>query len=230
MSKRTALIIGASRGLGLGLAAELAARGWQVVATARDAGSAKLQALAARTQGAVEVETVDVDRDDTIAALASRVAARRFDLLFVNAGISTPGGKSVQDTDRDALAQVLWTNAIGPLRIAQQLAPRVVDGGTVAFMSSILGSIGENTSGGHDLYRVSKVALNMLARSFAVTSAAQRRQAVLSLHPGWVRTDMGGPQAPVGIEDSVRGLADVLEAKQQPGHRFVEYTGRQIAW
>lgn len=229
MSARTALVIGASRGLGLGLAAELAGRGWRVVATARDPALAPdLAALAATAS--VEVETVDVDLDATIDALAARLAGRRFDLLFVNAGIATPGGKSLENADRDALAQVLWTNAIGPLHVAQRLAPQVVEGGTVAFMSSILGSIGENASGGHDLYRVSKVALNMLARSFAVTLAAKRRQAVLCLHPGWVRTDMGGPSAPVGIADSVRGLANVLEAEQAPGHRFVEFTGRTLSW
>ena len=105
-----------------------------------------------------------------------------------------------------------------------------VDGGTVAFMSSILGSIGENTSGGYDLYRISKASLNMLARSFAAVSAKDRKITVLNLHPGWVRTDMGGPSAPLGVEDSVRGLVNVLETQHGAKHLYLDYRGREIPW
>jgi len=225
---KTALIIGASRGLGLGLATELDSRGWQVVGTARKPAEAKgLQSLAAG--GRVGVETIDIARAEDIDALAQRLAGRTFDLLFVNAGIAGTPGATVDTARREDLAEILWVNSLAPVRVAQRLLPRVTAGGTVAFMSSLLGSIAENTSGGFDLYRASKAALNMLAHGFAI-AARERGIATLSLHPGWVRTDMGGPQAPLSIEESVRGLANVLEAKHDPQHRFLDYTGREIPW
>ena len=226
----TALIAGASRGLGLGLASELASRGWRVVATARKPAEATaLQALAAASKGQVSVEAIDIVRDADIEALAGRLSGK-LDVLFVNAGISGPAGKTVLNASRDDVADVLWTNAIAPIRVATRLLPQVVDGGTVAFMSSVMGSIGENTFGGHDLYRMSKGALNVLARNFQLAIPPERRIAVLSLHPGWVRTDMGGAGAPLGIEESVRGLANVLESKHAPSHRYLDYTGREMAW
>jgi NAD(P)-dependent dehydrogenase (short-subunit alcohol dehydrogenase family) len=227
---KTVLLIGASRGLGLGLAGELASRGWQVIATARDPAKAlELVALAART-GRIEIEKLDVDDVGQLEALAARIAGRHLDLLFVNAGISGPRDQSVADLSRVDVAQVMWTNALSPVRIAGRLLPQVVAGGTVAFMSSILGSIAENTSGGYELYRVSKASLNMLARGFAATAGKEKNLVVLNLHPGWVRTDMGGPQAPVSVEESVRGLAAVLETPRTAGHRYLDYQGRELPW
>lgn len=225
---KTALIIGASRGLGLGLATELSSRGWKVVGTARKPAEAKgLQQLAA--SGRAEVEAIDIARAEDLDALAQRLSGRTFDLLFVNAGISGAQGATVETAKREDLAEILWVNSLAPVRVAQRLLPRVARGGTVAFMSSVLGSIAENTSGGFDLYRASKVALNMLAHGFAI-GARERGIATLSLHPGWVRTDMGGPQAPLSIEESVRGLANVLESTHEAKHRFLDYTGREIPW
>ena len=227
---KTVLLIGASRGLGLGLAAELASRGWQVIATVRDPGRAtELAALAART-GRIEIVKLDVDDVGQLEALAGRIADRKLDLLFVNAGISGPRAQSVADLSRVDVAQVMWTNALSPVRIAGRLASQITTGGTVAFMSSVLGSIAENTSGGYELYRVSKTSLNMLARGFAATAGKDKALVVLNLHPGWVRTDMGGPQAPVGVEESVRGLVDVLETRRNAGHRYLDYQGRELPW
>ena len=228
---RTALIVGASRGLGLGLARELASRGWGVIATARKPDQAEgLQALARQSKGRVTIEPIDIVRPEDLETLTGRLSTK-LDVLFVNAGISGPAGKTVANATREDVADVLWTNAIAPLRVATALLSRVVDGGTVAFMSSVMGSVGENASGGHDLYRVSKGALNMLARSFEVSIPRERRVAVLCLHPGWVRTDMGGDQAPLGVEESVRGLANVLEAQRAgSSHRYLDYTGREMAW
>jgi NAD(P)-dependent dehydrogenase (short-subunit alcohol dehydrogenase family) len=227
---KTVLLIGASRGLGLGLAGELARRGWQVIATARDPAKAtELAALAERT-GRVEIEKLDMDDVGQLEALATRIAGRRLDLLFVNAGISGPRDQSVADLAREDVAKVMWTNALSPVRVAGRLLPLVNRGGCVAFMSSILGSIAENTSGGYELYRISKASLNMLARGFAMTAGKEKELIVLNLHPGWVRTDMGGPQAPVGVEESVSGLADVLEARRTAGHLYLDYQGRQLPW
>src|SRR5512139_1135092 len=227
---KTVLLIGASRGLGLGLAAELARRGWQVIATARDpARATELAALAERT-GRIEIEKLDVDDVGQLEALASRLAGRQLHMLFLNAGISGPRDQSVADLSREDVARVMWTNALSPVRIAGRLLPLVVTGGCVAFMSSILGSITENASGGFELYRISKASLNMLARGFAATAGKEKNLVVLNLHPGWVRTDMGGPQAPVGVEDSVRGLVDELETRRNSGHWYVDYQGRELPW
>lgn len=227
---KTALIIGASRGLGLGLATELLRRGWNVTVTARDPAKATgLQQLATRNAGKLQIERMDVDQAADLDALDGRLA-ERFDLLFVNAGIAGPANETAINATREHLAQIMWTNALAPIRIAERLLPRVADGGTVAFMSSLLGSIGENTSGGYDLYRISKASLNMLARGFAATAAKDRKITVLNLHPGWVRTDMGGPAAPLSVEDSVRGLADVLETRRSAKHLYLDYQGHEIPW
>lgn len=231
MNDKTALIIGASRGLGLGLATELASRGWHVIGTARrPANAQKLQELAAARSGRVEIEAIDVDREVDIDALVQRLARRRLHLVFLNAGISGPQGRTAQQATREEVAQIMWTNALAPIRIAERLLPQVVEGGTVAFMSSLLGSVGLNTTGGYDLYRVSKASLNMLARGFAAAHAQRSGITVLSLHPGWVRTDMGGPDAPVGVEDSVRGLANVLESRHGRDHFYLDYQGNKLPW
>jgi NAD(P)-dependent dehydrogenase (short-subunit alcohol dehydrogenase family) len=227
---KTALIVGASRGLGLGLVTELSQRGWNVVATARKPEqAAPLQALARRSKG-IELEQIDVDSPGDLDGLAGRLAGRRFDLLFVNAGIIGPAHGSIEQVTPAELAQLMQTNALAPIRIATRLLPLVVDGGTVAFMSSILGSVAGNQSGGYDLYRISKASLNTLARGFVATTAKDRDVTVLNLHPGWVRTDMGGPGATLGVEESVRGLADVLESRHSARHLYLDYQGKEIPW
>jgi NAD(P)-dependent dehydrogenase (short-subunit alcohol dehydrogenase family) len=232
MTLRTALIVGASRGLGLGLARELAARGWRVMATVRSPDPAPgLLAAAREFEGrVVQIESIDILQPAGLDALAQRLAGESIDLLLVNAGISGPRDQSVETVSSDELTHIMFTNAIAPLRVARRLLPRVKEGGTVAFMSSRMGSIAENETGGMDLYRASKAALNSFTRGFAATDAKSHGVGVLTLHPGWVRTDMGGAEAPLSIDESVRGLADVLERGASPQHRFLDYTGRQLAW
>lgn len=225
---RLALVVGASRGLGLGLAAELNRRGWRVVATARDAaGRQRLQQVA----GAIEVETVDINDDAAVAALRRRVDARTFDLVFVNAGISPPERRDAADASREEAAAVFLTNAVAPIRLARNFLDRVRDGsGVIAFMSSGLGSVANKTDSYSDLYSASKAALNSLSRSFAAALGG-KRITVLAIAPGWVRTDMGGPHAPLSVEDSARGIADVLERRAGTGrHGFVDHRGRDVAW
>lgn len=227
---RTALVVGASRGLGLGLATELYGRGWSVIGTARDRSRAEgLEQLAAGSGGRVEIESIDIDNEQDLEAMAGRLKGRKLDLLFVNAGISGSQNPIERSTDEDLL-RVLRTNAIAPIRIAQRLLPQVVDGGSIAFMTSLMGSITDNGSGGFDLYRISKASLNMLTRSFFATGTKDRNVTVLSLHPGWVRTDMGGPAAPLTVQESVQGLAGVLEAKHGRKHLFLDYRGRELPW
>lgn len=109
----------------------------------------------------------------------------------------------------------MYTNAAAPIRLARRLLPLIADGGTLAFMSSNMGSVADNLSGGMELYRASKAALNSLTRGFVATNVGDRPIAVLTMHPGWVRTAMGGPDAPLAIEESMAGLADVIEASRR---------------
>jgi NAD(P)-dependent dehydrogenase (short-subunit alcohol dehydrogenase family) len=228
---RTALVIGASRGLGLGLAAELQHRGWSVVATVRDqAGERRLGELAAKPGGEIRVERVDINDDAGVAGLRRRLDDV-FDLVFVNAGIALPEPSDPASASRDEAAAIFLTNAVAPIRLARAFVDRVRDGtGIIAFMSSGLGSVADKTDSYAELYSASKAALNSLIRSFAA-GLGRRRITVLAVAPGWVRTDMGGPGASLSVVESTRGIVDVLEARAGTlRHGFVDYRGRQVAW
>lgn len=218
-----ALIIGASRGIGLGLTSELMARGWHVVATHRTAAP-ELAATGAATA------VVDIDDTDSVAALAAAHAGTMFDHVLINAGIIGNRTDTASTASRDLVAQLFWTNAIAPIRAARLLLPLIKDGGSIGFMTSVLGSVGGRSHGYAELYSASKAALNSLTRGFAVQDIGSRNIAVLNLHPGWVKTDMGGDGADIDVTTSVKGLADVIESAKPPGQRYVDYKGDTIAW
>jgi NAD(P)-dependent dehydrogenase (short-subunit alcohol dehydrogenase family) len=225
----TALIVGASRGLGLGLAREFASRGYDVVATARDPRQATELTQAAEG-GAITVEPLDIDDAAAVAAFA-QAFDRSLDVLFVNAGIGGPRGKTAQTYSDEEVLAVFRTNAVAPVRLAKMLRHQVdAERGVIAFMTSMMGSQALNTSGGSEIYRASKAALNSFMQSF-VAELGGSGPTVLTLHPGWVRTDMGGANAPLEVADSVRGLADVVEnARGGRGHGFYDYTGKTLPW
>jgi NAD(P)-dependent dehydrogenase (short-subunit alcohol dehydrogenase family) len=231
MSQKEIVIVGASRGLGLGLVREYLRRGWRVTATARDlAKAAELRALAESTS-ALRLETVDIDDAAAAAALAERLRGAAFDVIFVNAGVAGPNDQSLDRATPAEIGALFYTNAVATVRVAEKLAPLARPGtGVIAFMSSRVGSISEASSGVRPLYRASKAALNSMTRSFVAT-LKDRPLTVLSLHPGWVRTDMGGPAAPVDVAASVAGLADVIERHAgRQGHAFVDYQGAPLPW
>ncbi|MFC0633558.1 SDR family NAD(P)-dependent oxidoreductase [Brevundimonas balnearis] len=228
MTEHTALVVGASRGLGLGLVEEYLSRGWRVVATVRDdAGEAALQELPGADR--LTVERADVADDADIARLAQHIS-KPLDLLFINAGVMGPS--DMVSAAPDEIARVMHVNAFGPARLAWALVDKVVEGsGVVAFMSTGMGSIADNTSGGYDIYRASKAAQNMLARSLWIGPGQARGLAILSVNPGWVKTDMGGPGASIDVPTSVKGIADQIAAHAgKPGHRFIGWNGRELPW
>ncbi|MBP1181274.1 SDR family oxidoreductase [Methylobacterium sp. PvR107] len=225
-SQKSALIVGASRGLGLGLVETFLARGWRVTATQRTP-SAQLGRLSAE---ALRIETADIDDDAGVAALHDRLAGQCFDLIFVVAGVATQAHDPLHAVPRAVAAQVFLTNAVSPIRFAEAFLDRLAPGGSLALMSSVLGSVGLNDSGGWETYRASKAALNTLARSFEIRHRAENLS-VLILHPGWVRTEMGGAEADIDVETSVTGLADVIADRLgRPGAHYLDYTGKTLPW
>ncbi len=226
---KSAIIIGASRGLGLGLAQEFAGRGWQVTATARGPAPA-LETAAAASGGRITIAHVDIDHHDSVAALDAALGDDKFDLVFVNAGTYGPRHGSTDLVTPDEIAALMITNAIAPIRVARTLLPRIADGGTIALMTSILGSVALNTHGTMDLYRASKASLNTIARGFWANDVKDRDITLLNLHPGWVKTDMGGDGADIGVATSVAGLADVVETPHGKAHRYLDYTGKELPW
>ena len=225
---KTALIVGASRGLGLGLVREYLGRDWTVIATVRnDDGEAALAALDAGDR--LTVHRADITSDADIERLAG-VIEGPLDLVFLNAGIISTADD--RGSDSGALARIMQTNAFGPMRLARTFVGHVVEKtGVVAFMSTGMGSIEENTTGGYDLYRASKAAQNILARSLWVEAGRDRGLTVLSVNPGWVQTDMGGAAASIDVATSTRGMADQIEAAAGSGeHRFVSWNGRDLPW
>ena len=224
-----ALIIGASRGIGAGLVGEHLRRGWQVTATARGQ-SDDLATLRKSYSDRLQLDTADINVPSTIAALAKRHEGQTFDLLFLNAGIMVGRGVPLPDVPDTGINAIFLTNAVSPIRAADALLGFVKAGGTIAFMSSILGSIGTNEDGRAELYRASKAALNSLVRSFRARHK-DKALTVLALHPGVVRTAMGGPQAPLDIATSVTGVADVLAKRRGTGGQaFVDYRNEIIPW
>ena len=225
-----ALIIGASRGLGLALAGEHLTRGWQVTATVR-APSEQLNAVREGFGEALEIiAPVDITDQEQVTGLAAYLKSQWFNLLFINAGIFRGRDQQLAKIPEADLNDIFLTNAVSPVRVADQLVGNVHPGGMIVFMSSVLGSIGTNDDGRAELYRASKAALNSLIRSFCARHP-QLDATVLAMHPGVVRTSMGGPNAPLDIETSVAGIADTIEKRWATGgHAFVDYRNQVIPW
>ncbi|EOI5778505.1 SDR family oxidoreductase [Cronobacter malonaticus] len=223
MTVQHILIIGASRGIGRGLADTFARDGADVIATVREKKSEE-------THPRITTQIVDMTDPASCARLHEQLSALTFDALIVNAGIFGPDHQSVSQATEQEVASLFLTNAIAPVRLAEMMLSQVREGGVIAFMSSSTASFTNNDTGDMALYRASKSALNSLARSFAVTTALPGKRSVLLLHPGWVQTDMGGERAPLTVEESAAGLKDVINAAlDKPQCRFIDYRGREIA-
>ncbi len=225
------LIVGASRGLGHAMAAEFLARGWAVVGTVRGGGRTKLHDLADRHGDRVGIEQLDITDAGQIAALRTRLGGRRFDILFVNAGTANAVREATMaDISTEEFVHVMVTNALSPIRVVEGLDDLVPTDGLIGVMSSGQGSIANNTNGRHDIYRGSKAALNMYMRSYAARHAEIPRALVL-MAPGWIRTDLGGPDAPFGMaETTPQIVATLLAQRGKAGLQYLDREGRTVPW
>ena len=231
MTDKNVLIVGASRGIGLGLVKEFVGEGDRVTATVRDKAKATdLAALASSSGGKVKIETVDTADAKSAEGLRERLSGETFDVVVVNAGVGGPQAnpRNVSDADFNAL---FLTNSLGPIRIAELMVKQVTpQTGVIGLMTSQLGSVEGAKAGGVELYRASKAALNSFTRSFAARHK-DKGIAVLSLHPGWVKTDMGGAGADIDVETSTKGLVKVIErAEKDRQDGFFNYKGETLPW
>lgn len=223
----TALIVGASKGLGLAMVAEFLRRDWRVIATVRGENRTRLDELDAH--GRLEVETLDITVPEQIAALRDRLAGRRLDLLFVNAGIAHDN-LPVAAVSTDSFVEVMVTNALSPLRVVETLEDLVPESGTIGVMSSRQGSISQNTRGGHEVYRASKSALNQLFRSYAARHVDDPRTLLL-INPGHVQTELGGEGAMLTVDDSIPGVVDAIVTHAgEGGLQFLDHQNAVVPW
>jgi NAD(P)-dependent dehydrogenase (short-subunit alcohol dehydrogenase family) len=226
------LLIGASRGLGHAMAAEFVKKGWHVVGTVRaGAGRTLLHDLADAHPSQVEIETLDITRPEQLRALRERLFGRIFDVLFVNAGTTNPDPtQTIGEVSTEDFVNLMITNALSPMRVVECLADLVAPAGLIGIMSSGQGSIADNESGQREVYRGSKAALNQFMRSFAARQAHTPR-AMLLIAPGWVRTELGGPEGRLSIDESVPGVVNVILTKMgRPGLEYLDYRGRTVRW
>ena len=228
MTAKHALIIGASRGLGLGLVKELLADGWTVTATVRD----RKKAEALKALGPVRIEQLDMDNQQAIKALSKTLSDEVFDLIFVNAGVKGPENQLSGNATLAEVGQLFFTNSVAPINLAREFVSRIrKDSGVLAFMSSALGSVTQPKEPEMALYKASKAALNSMTNTFVCHELGDNNPTVLSMHPGWVRTDMGGEGADIDVQTSTRGLVEQVKAfAGKGGHHFIDYKGQTIPW
>lgn len=232
MTTATLLVTGANRGLGLETTEQFAADGWAVLACCRNPAAAEGLRRLSERYPAIEVLALDVTDFTQMQSLAEQLRDRSIDVLLSNAGIYGSGRGSFGDVDPVEWAQVLNVNTIAPFMLARAFVEQVAASRQklIAVISSKVGSITDNSSGGSYLYRSSKTAVNQVVKSLSI-DLADRDISVISLHPGWVQTDMGGANAEITTATSVAGLKTILQAAG-PGQsgQFIEYNGDAIPW
>jgi len=227
----TVLITGANRGLGLEFVKQYAARGFEVLATCRNLKDAEaLQVLAQKPSHHVKIYPLDVTKADSIKTLVNMLQGKPIDILLHNAGTLGNPKEMFGEISSSDMLTVFNTNCVGPLKLSEALLPQLLQSElkTIVAVSSSMGSIASNESGGYYTYRVSKAALNAVLQSMAIDLAPQGIR-VLALHPGWVKTRMGGEGALISPEESVQGMCKVIDDEVRlPAPGFYRYDGQMI--
>jgi len=229
----SALITGANRGLGLEFARQYLDDGWQVHAACRDPESAsELRRLADASDRKLRIIALDVTDPSSIKPAAAELDGQAIDLLLNNAGVMGARGQTIGNIDYDAWAKVLDANTIGPMRVSEAFVDHVArsERKLIVTLTSGMGSLADNTSGGWIAYRSSKAAVNMVMRSLAIDLAPRGITCVV-VNPGWVQTEMGGANAtltPLESVTALRGLIETLGSAQSG--KFFNYDGREYAW
>jgi len=222
----TALVIGASRGLGLEMVRQYRADGWDVLATARDAqGESAISAM-----GAIPIRA-DATAADAADRITAGVGGRSLDVAIYNAGLSGPRTQGLEPPTGGEFDAVMHVNVHAPMRILPAVLPAVARAkGRIGVLSSRMGSMGVRTGPSSWLYRASKAAVNSVLKDVSLVAAAQGVTCV-AFHPGWVKTDMGGAGADIDAATSVAGMRKVL-AGLKPGQNgaFLGYDGAEIPW
>ncbi len=225
MTKHSALVVGASRGIGMAVVKQFAALEVDVVATWNstqpDMNNPNVTWLPA-----------DITQHESVLALKTACEGQRFDYILINAGIYGPDHQNPDLVAKDDVERLFTVNAVAPVQAAKLLMPLLNDShdAVIGIMSSRLASLNENTQAEMPLYAASKAALNMLSRSLA-KAAGEQGVTLLSLHPGWVKTDMGGSQAPLEPHESAAGIISQLQHyRAVGGHHFVDYAGEKLTW
>lgn len=222
----TYVITGANRGIGLELSRQLTGRGDHVIATARPGAEvADLLDIGAR------IETLDVADDESVRAFGGRMTGDPVDVLINNAGMA-PEARQLGELDFDVMLETFSVNAVGPLRLAQALMPNLKAGQRrlIAGLSTEMASIAGNRSGGYYSYRASKAALNMLTKTLALELAGKGFTCV-ALNPGWVKTRMGGPHAPLAVAESAASMIRLLDGlSTKDSGAFLAHDGSRLAW
>ncbi len=227
---KTVLITGANRGIGLEFSRQYASDGWRVLACSRGP-SPELEKLSARHPERVKMHALNVSDHGEIERLGQLLSEESIDLLINNAGIYPDSG-GFGRTDYEKWMQAFKINTMAPLKMAETFVRQVAGSSqkTIATLTSKMGSVADNDSGGEYLYRTSKAAANMVTKSLSIDLKPSGITAV-ALHPGWVKTDMGGPSALISVETSVSGMRQVL-ARITPADsgKFIAYDGLEIPW
>jgi NAD(P)-dependent dehydrogenase (short-subunit alcohol dehydrogenase family) len=223
------MITGANRGIGIEFVRQYAAVGWKVIATCRNPiGVGDL----AKVEGNIEVHGLDVTDQYSIARLAKDLDGMAIDLLLNSAGVFGPRNYTFNDLEYSEWMKVFDTNIFSPLKICSAFLPHVLksDQKKMVTVSSIMGSIGQNTGGGNYIYKSSKAAVNQVMRCLA-NDLLVKKVAIRLLHPGWVKTDMGGEGADITAEVSVSGMRSVIDDLNiQSTGTFNNYDGTIIPW
>nr|WP_010133023.1 SDR family oxidoreductase [Microbulbifer agarilyticus] len=228
----TILITGCNRGIGFEMARQFAEDGWKVIATCRNPSAAWKLSELSESYPNLEVHTLDVTDYAQLADLAQSLHGRPLDILVSNAGYYGPKGVTFGQVDVEEWRKVLEINTIAPYKLAEAFYPNLAAGQNkvVGILSSKVGSIADNQSGGGYMYRSSKTALNQVVKSLAIDLQEQEIK-VVALHPGWVKTEMGGPNALITTEESVAGLKSLLlSINAKNSGSFFNYDGSPIPW